>query len=1002
MSQKPNKSIKTFEELFQILGKDVQSLKKLYSDIDMVRKNMQQKHKEMKNLNEKLKASEEELKTANEELEATTEELRASNEELEATNEELHSTNEALQTEKAYLDRLFESAEEAIVVTDNQGKVVRVNHQFTKLFGYKAHEALEQNIDDLVVPKEFLQQATTTTRKAARGKKTVFETLRKHKNGRLIDVSLQASPIIVNGSQVAVYAIYRDITQRKQTERELRAEKARLDRLFESAQEALVMADNQGQVIRINKEFSKVFGYSKKEVKGKNVDDLVAPVHYRNKAVSITKQVAKGKSAALETLRQRKDGTPIHVSVLASPIRVDGKQVALYGIYRDITERKKAEKTIQKEAAKFSTMISGMEEGVLFADNQNSILEVNDYLLNFFKKKKKDILGKNLWNLPFGSIKREIEDHIKKFIKSPPCPPQVIQKKLHNLETIIRLQPVYLQGNYDGVILNLIDVTELVNARKEAQTANQAKSEFLANMSHEIRTPMNGILGMTDLVLDTPLSPEQREYLSSIKSSAESLMSIINGILDFSRVEAKKIELESINFRLRDMIGDAISSLALQAHKKGLELACHIPPHIPDAVKGDPGRLRQILLNLVSNGIKFTNKGEVVVSVEQKSKTPKKICLHFQVKDTGIGIPKEKQKSIFAAFTQADGSMSRKFGGSGLGLSISYQIVKLMGGDLWVESQYRKGSAFHFTVWLSLRDKPYKIPSPAELKDLKGLPVLVVDDNATNRQILQEMLSNLNMKPLVEKSAEGAFRVLSKSQKEGNPIPLLLLDANMPGMDGFTLAEKIKKNPQFKNTTLMMLTSRGVRGDASRCRELGISAYLVKPIKQSELLDGVMLALDSTPPEKDQPSLITQHSIRETRQCFRIILGEDNIINQKVASRILEKMGHQVEVASDGRQVLSLWEENHFDLILMDIQMPKMDGFKTTQAIRKKEAKSLTHTPIIAMTAHAMKGDREKCLEAHMDDYIPKPIKPDDLSQKIHAVIQKTQKYRKNQNQLIP
>jgi signal transduction histidine kinase/CheY-like chemotaxis protein/ligand-binding sensor domain-containing protein len=539
------------------------------------------------------------------------------------------------------------------------------------------------------------------------------------------------------------------------------------------------------------------------------------------------------------------------------------------------------------------------------------------------------------------------------------------------------------------------EITERKRLEKEAQAANLAKSEFLARMSHEIRTPLNGIFGMTELALDTKLKREQREYLETIKQSAESLMTIINDILDFSKIEARKVEFVLINFNLHECVYDTVSSLALLAHKKGLELACHVPPHVPDAVVGDPGRLRQIITNLVSNAIKFTEKGEVVVDVKIESQTEDEISLHFAVTDTGIGIPESKQRGIFAAFEQADSSMAREHGGSGLGLAITLQLVELLGGQIWIESRVGRGSIFHFTLNFGLKKRPEEKLVPAKVGDLKSLPVLVVDDNATNRAILKEMLTNWHMKPVTVNGGQSALAAMKKAKKAGKPFPLLLIDANMPHMDGFTLAKKIKESPNLEGAFIMMLTSSGIRGDAARCRKLGIVAYLVKPIKQSDLLDAIMLVLGTAPERKEKVPLITRHIIKESHQRFRILLAEDNIVNQKVAVHILEKNGHKVSVANNGQEALRALRKNRFDLILMDVQMPRMDGFEATAFIRDKERKTGFHIPIIAMTAHALKGDRERCLDAGMDDYIAKPLRAEGLIKKIDFAVSKVKKRQK-------
>jgi len=767
--------------------------------------------------------------------------------------------------------------------------------------------------------------------------------------------------------------------------------------VVQSLADGIVALDRKNNIVEWSDGARRIFGYGRREAVGKNIDRLVGGPRVKE-ALAISRTVLRrnGPLVDTESVRYRKDGTPVDISISASPILWNGRVEGAVGIYRDISERRKREREIERFQKELESLkefneniVNGLAEGIVLEDASGRVVFINPAMERLLGFRAEELAGRD----PKDFIAPEELARIRKKTRT-----RRLRSTLETYETVLRSRegtpvPVLVSarslfegGRFKGVLSAVTNISlqkraeaELKASRLEAQAANAAKSEFLANMSHEIRTPMNGIIGMTELALDTTLSPVQKEYLYAIKASADSLLVLLNDILDFSKIEARMMDLEPIRFGLRDAIAETASFLALEAHRKGLELACRISPDIPDGLVGDIRRLRQVLINLTSNAIKFTEHGEVVIDATAESADRNHVLLHFTVSDTGIGIPRDKQKAIFQAFVQADGSTTRRYGGTGLGLAISCRLVGLMGGRIWVESEPEAGSRFHFTVRLGLQRTASRRATPAEPEEIRDLPVLIVDDNATNRRILKEILTNWQMRPMDVASGAEALRLLKRTGGRGRDFALALVDANMPGMDGFELIGRVRKDPALKGLKIMILTSSDRFGDVDRCRGLGVQAYLTKPVKQSELLDAILLAQGSRLAAGDAPEIITRPVPVAAGPPLRILLAEDNPINQKVAVHILEKRGHSVRTAANGNEVLDALDEEEFDAVLMDVQMPVLDGFEATARIRAREERTRRHVPVIALTAHALKEDRKRCLEAGMDDYVSKPLKPEEL-----------------------
>ncbi|MDY6836714.1 MAG: response regulator [Thermodesulfobacteriota bacterium] len=933
-------------------------------DIDSVKETLRVVHRQFTEFGKMVRERDAELETTSMELAIGLSEV------MEALKRIASGDPEIRISESSELDLIAKLKHMVNLAAENLGEIVGMSHDFA--IGLAEHfDALHR-----------VSEGDLSARVSGTSEVELLEALKKVTNQMIESVS-------------------REINERKAAEDTLLREKNFSESAISSLPGIFYLFDEKGRYLRWNENFEKVSGYSAEEISGMVPLDFFAGEDKEIIAEAIQKAFDQGR-AAVEADLVSAHGTKTPYYFTGMRVRI-GDSTYLVGMGLNISELKAAEDALQESEALLTSIVESMSDGILVLDRNFHYTYWNRAMERISKTARKEVIntGKVAWEL-FPHLAEEGID-------------KVIQEAMGGRTVETENIPYYLRdgttgftsevfrplrtsaGEIKGVLGVVRDVTErkkseeeLKKAKEDAEAANVAKSEFLANMSHEIRTPMNAIVGMTDLALGTVLTTEQREYLQTVKSSSDSLLTLINDILDLSKIESRKLALDLVEFNLSDNVGDTLKTLAVRADEKGLELACRILPEVPDILVGDAGRLRQILMNLVGNAIKFTEHGEVVVLVERGDEIIDKICLHFTVSDTGVGIPSDKQRLIFDPFAQADGTTTRKYGGTGLGLAITKQLVEMMGGEIQVESKMGKGTSLRFRAYFDLPRRPLVEPPDFEYVDVRGLRVLVVDDNATNRRILEEILANWGMKPTGVNNARTALATMEQAKVLGVPFVLLLLDAVMPGMDGFALAKEMKRRPGLVGVVIMMVTSAGQRGDAARCRELGISAYLTKPIKQSDLLDTIMTVLAHEQRGEKRPPFITRHRLREMQgvqaaemgsRFLRILVAEDNAVNQKVVSRILEKQGHTVVLVENGKEAVASLEKDNFDLILMDVQMPEMDGLEATKTIRARESEQGTRIPIIALTAHAMKGDRDQCLTVGMDDYVSKPIKQEALFQ---------------------
>ena len=971
-----------------------------------------------------------------------TAELEQANQTLQAEIAERKRAEERLRESEERYKTLVETSNDMIFTVDLKGSFLFINRASERILGYTSEEIKRINgfepvhPDDLETVREQFAQLV--------GGKSVdnMEYRYKAKSGSYINIMNNASPILdPNGNVVAALGVARDVTERKRAEEELtkyrdhleelveertaelteanqqleleiterkRAEEAvrvseeRLRQIAENVGEGFFLSDaSDNSAIYVSPAYEKIWGrpVGTAYADAQSWLEVVHPED-RERVKAYVEKHSRGKIAFSQEYRILwPDGSIRWVRDRVYPVKNESGEIyRIVGVTDDITERKRIEQARRESEERLRSLFETMAEGVILIATDGQIIQANPAAGHILGLERSEIIGRNYVSPEWEVFRPD----------GTPMPPEEMagpraMKEKHPVKDVVmgvqqpdgsiswinvNATPLIDQaGKLQGVVGTFADITErkrseedLKKTKQQAEEANRLKSEFLANMSHEIRTPMNAIIGMTDITLETCLTDEQRDYLITVKDSARALLQLLDDILDLSKVEAGRSELETIDFDLRVTVEGVADTLAPKASAKGLELVCMIHHQIPALLRGDPGRLRQILINLGGNAVKFTEKGEVVIRVELEEETENRATLLFSVTDTGVGIPKDKQKEIFEPFIQVDGSTTRKYGGTGLGLSISKRLVKLLGGQIGVESESGKGSRFWFTTTLE-KQKEFKDVFPSLPPDIRGMRILVVDDNKTNRTILVKILESFACSAEAVEGRNEAIRILKKAAQKEKLFDLVLLDMQMPEMDGEEVLRAIKDDPEIKDVAVIILTSLGERGDAARLEALGCAGYLLKPVKQSQLFDAIITVMSQQKKEiEPKPGrIVTRHTIAEQkRRKVRILVAEDNPMNQKLAVALLKKAGYPVDAVENGRMVMEALNRTAYHLILMDVQMPEMDGFEATKAIRKMEGVN-KHAPIIAMTAHAMKGDRERCLQVGMDDYISKPIEPQEL-----------------------